>query len=488
MREGRTADPATPRSSAPETTREPGRTGSRRYLARVLMIIDVFGVAGAAFAAGAVREMMSTGSGGSFALEILPTLALVPLLVGGLALAGCYRPAGAGMGAETFRRYVRGTFFNVAIVGFTSFVLRLNFSRLYVILLAGFLLVIGLAFRGALRRLARIPEYGMATRVIVAGTDSTSCHIAATLDGEGPSAFDVIGYLRTTGEHCEEVDEETLGGIDDLAGLLARLEPDAVLASTSSLSDDELRALYLLLEPIETELIVYPSLIEVASHRLDIETAGPFPLLHLSTIQMTSGRRALKRAFDLAAASVLAVLALPLLLVTAAVIRLTSPGPVLFRQERVGLGGRTFTLLKLRTMVADAEDRLDDLWHLNEAGDGLFKVRDDPRVTRVGRWLRRYSIDELPQLFNVLAGDMSLVGPRPALPHEVDGHDQDVVLRRHRIKPGITGYWQVSGRSDVTAEEALRMDLYYIENWSVAFDLLILARTVRAVLSSEGAY
>lgn len=484
------ADTMTPSPSTKQTPTST-RWGARRYLARVLVILDVAGTTAAAFAAGAAREMLaaSTGIGrGAFTLEIVPTLALVPLLVGGLAMAGCYRPAGAGMGADTFRRYSRGTTFNILLVGFASFAFRLNFSRLYVMLLAGFLLLFGLGFRWALRRLAVIPEYGMATRVIVAGTDETSCHVASTLDGKGPSAFDVLGYLRTDGDHHQDMEGDVLGDLRDLPDLLATLHPDAVLASTSSLSDAELRDLYLLLEPIETELIVYPSLVQVASRRLDIETAGPFPLLHLSTIQMTLGRRALKRAFDLVAASALALLALPVLLVSAVAIRLTSPGPAVFKQERVGLRGATFTVLKLRTMTADAEDRLNDLRHLNEAGDGLFKMREDPRVTPVGRWLRRYSIDELPQLFNVIAGDMSLVGPRPALPAEVDGHDDDVVLRRHRIKPGITGYWQVSGRSDVTADEALRMDLYYIENWSLAFDLLILLRTVRTVLRREGAY
>lgn len=462
--------------------------GARRYLARVLMIIDVFATTAAAFAAGAVRESISVAGRGAWSLEILPTLALVPLLVAGFAMAGCYRPAGAGMGADTFRRFARGAAFGMLIVAFTSFALRLNFSRLYVLLLAGFLLLIGLAFRWVLRRLALIPSYGMATRVIVAGTDDTSRHLAATLDGAGPSAFEVLGYLRTGAQQPDHGTDETLGDLGEVGALVDRLRPDAVVASTSSLSGEELRELYLLLEPLETELIVYPSLVEVASRRLDLETAGPFPLLHLSTIKMTAGRRVLKRLFDLAVAIALAVLTLPLMLVSAVAIKVTSPGPVLFRQDRVGLDGDTFTLFKLRTMVEDAEEQLDDIRHLNQAGEGLFKVPDDPRVTRLGRWLRRWSIDELPQLFNVIAGDMSMVGPRPALPEEVDTRDDDVVLRRHRIKPGITGHWQVSGRSDVSAAEALRMDLYYVENWSLAFDLLIVLRTIRTVLTGDGAY
>jgi len=181
------------------------------------------------------------------------------------------------------------------------------------------------------------------------------------------------------------------------------------------------------------------------------------------------------------------VLISPLLLVVALAVRFTSPGPVLFRQERIGLGGRPFTMLKFRSMVVDAEETKQQLD--SDSGDGnvLFKMKDDPRVTRVGKFIRRTSIDELPQLVNVLKGDMSLVGPRPHLPHEVAQYEHHV-HRRFLVQPGITGLWQVSGRSDLSWEAAVRLDLYYVENWSILGDLVILARTAKAVTAAEGAY
>jgi lipopolysaccharide/colanic/teichoic acid biosynthesis glycosyltransferase len=177
----------------------------------------------------------------------------------------------------------------------------------------------------------------------------------------------------------------------------------------------------------------------------------------------------------------------PVLAGTALAIKLTSPGPVLFRQVRVGKDGRDFVMYKFRTMYADAAARLAEVRHLNDYDDVLFKVRDDPRVTRVGRWLRRFSVDEVPQLINVLRGQMSLVGPRPPLPEEVAAYPADM-RRRLAVRPGLTGLWQVSGRSDLPFEEAVKLDLRYVENWSFTLDLVILLRTLTAVLRASGAY
>ena len=183
----------------------------------------------------------------------------------------------------------------------------------------------------------------------------------------------------------------------------------------------------------------------------------------------------------------LLVVAAPLLLLVAVAVKMSSPGPVLYRQTRIGVRGRPFQMLKFRSMVADAEARRRELEAMNE-DDGLkFKIRNDPRVTRVGAWLRRFSVDELPQLWNVVRGEMSLVGPRPPLPAEVAAYDSDAT-RRLRVRPGLTGLWQVSGRSDLSWEESLRLDLRYVDNWSFIMDLSILWRTWRAVLSRSGAY
>jgi exopolysaccharide biosynthesis polyprenyl glycosylphosphotransferase len=202
----------------------------------------------------------------------------------------------------------------------------------------------------------------------------------------------------------------------------------------------------------------------------------------------TGPRRVLKGFLDRVAAFALLMVGAPAMLVIAVVIRATSPGPALFRQQRVGRGGEEFTCFKFRTMTADAETRRSELAHLNERGEGLlFKIRQDPRITRAGGFLRRYSLDELPQLLNVLAGDMSLVGPRPPLPREVADYD-DMVRRRLLVKPGLTGLWQVSGRSNLSWAESVRLDLSYVDNWSPALDARILLRTVTAVVKGTGAY
>jgi exopolysaccharide biosynthesis polyprenyl glycosylphosphotransferase len=198
-------------------------------------------------------------------------------------------------------------------------------------------------------------------------------------------------------------------------------------------------------------------------------------------------RQAVKLVFDRVAAAVLLLLLAPVLIGIGLMVRLGSSGPALFTQTRIGRNGRTFRMVKFRSMVVDAESRLDEVAGDNEQDGPLFKMREDPRVTRVGRFLRRSSIDELPQLFNVLTGSMSLVGPRPPLPSEVATYGDDV-WERLRVKPGITGLWQVSGRSDLSWEESVRLDLHYVHSWSLWLDMVVLCKTARAVLRADGAY
>jgi exopolysaccharide biosynthesis polyprenyl glycosylphosphotransferase len=225
---------------------------------------------------------------------------------------------------------------------------------------------------------------------------------------------------------------------------------------------------------------------DVAATRLTVRALGRFPVIYVEPAIRDGWRAHAKRSFDVVVSAVALVMASPVLLVAALAVKLDSPGPVLFRQHRVGRDGRIFEVLKLRTMHVDAEERLAELLHLNEADGPLFKLRHDPRVTRVGRVLRTTSVDELPQLVNVLRGDMSLVGPRPALPREVAAWAPEL-HQRLRVLPGITGAWQVSGRSDASFDEYARLDLSYVDNWSLLTDLSILVRTVPAVLRSKGA-
>jgi exopolysaccharide biosynthesis polyprenyl glycosylphosphotransferase len=225
----------------------------------------------------------------------------------------------------------------------------------------------------------------------------------------------------------------------------------------------------------------------LSATRVAPQSVGGLLALSVQAVRLTRTQTIAKRSFDVVLSAVALVLLAPLLVLIALLIRLETPGPVLFRQERVGLHRRRFKVLKFRTMVVGAELMLADLAAHNEADGPLFKLRNDPRVTRVGRYLRRYSLDELPQLWNVLMGEMSLVGPRPPLPREVDAYE-DWQLDRLEVRPGITGLWQVSGRSELPFDEYVRLDLFYIENWSLAYDLFIVAKTIPMLLTARGAY
>lgn len=272
----------------------------------------------------------------------------------------------------------------------------------------------------------------------------------------------------------------------DLSAELDDVRPDVVLALPSpALSDRALQRAGWLLESSGVPLLVSTRLADVMTSRTTVVCAGAMDLVHVAPAAPTW--RWLKGAWERSAAAVLLLLVLPALLLVMLVVRLDSRGPALFRQTRIGRDGRTFTMLKLRTMVEDAPARLTDLQEDDEADGVLFKIRADPRITRVGHYLRRYSVDELPQLLNVIRGDMALVGPRPALPSEVAAYDHDP-RRRLVVKPGLTGLWQVSGRSELSWDESVTLDLDYVDNWSIGRDLVILARTLGAVLGHRGAY
>jgi exopolysaccharide biosynthesis polyprenyl glycosylphosphotransferase len=260
-----------------------------------------------------------------------------------------------------------------------------------------------------------------------------------------------------------------------------------VIADSHTVDGQALRRLAWQLEGTGVQLIVAPAVTQVAGPRIVIRPIAGLPLLQVDEPELTGGQRLAKETFDRIVSLLLLVLLAPLFLVLGVVVRTGSRGPVLFRQVRVGQNGREFTMFKFRTMVDDASARLDDIAHLDESDGVLFKIRTDPRVTRGGRFLRRHSLDELPQLWNVLRGQMSIVGPRPPLPSEVQHYGSDA-QRRLLVKPGMSGLWQVSGRSELSWEESIRLDLYYVENWSPALDAQIIWRTVGAVVRGRGAY
>ena len=325
-------------------------------------------------------------------------------------------------------------------------------------------------------------------RVVVVG-DSSAISRAAMQWADG-SAQVVGGVIAGAPDHRLRtiVGVPSIVGLDDVADWAdGRMADLVVLAATPEITPTQARALAWSLERTGIPLAVTGVVGDAAPHRLRGRRLGLTTVVELSPSRRGAVVRGVKSALDRVLGVVLLVLAAPFLLATMALIRLDSPGAPLFRQTRMGQGGRPFTLYKLRTMHVDAESRLSALRPQNEASGFLFKLHQDPRVTRVGRFLRRSSMDELPQLLNVVRGEMSLIGPRPALPHEVAAYD-DVELRRLAVKPGMTGLWQVSGRSDLDWETGIALDLHYVDNWRVSDDLLIGLRTVGAVVGAHGAY
>jgi exopolysaccharide biosynthesis polyprenyl glycosylphosphotransferase len=277
-------------------------------------------------------------------------------------------------------------------------------------------------------------------------------------------------------------------GLDEVPEVALRFGADTVaVLSCPELSGMRLRELAWELEKTGTSLCVAPAVLDIAGPRTTIRPAAGLPLVYMDHPEFTGIPRLLKAFFDRAFALTALILLSPLMAAIAFMIKISDRGPVLFSQVRVGVDGSPFRIYKFRTMVADAEALKAKLAEQNETGGVLFKMRRDPRITTVGSWLRRWSLDELPQLFNVLTGDMSLVGPRPALPEEAERYHTHV-RRRLAVKPGITGLWQVNGRSDLTWEESVRLDLRYVENWSFMLDLQILWKTWSAIGTGTGAY
>ncbi|EWT04809.1 exopolysaccharide biosynthesis polyprenyl glycosylphosphotransferase, partial [Intrasporangium chromatireducens Q5-1] len=328
------------------------------------------------------------------------------------------------------------------------------------------------------------------SRVIVSGSPVHVDEVSAVLRRECWMGYHVVGALLPSLSM-----ERTPGGIPVLgtttAAAHAALDGDAdaiVFTEGAFTTSAEFRRLAWTLEGLPVEMVVVPSLSDISAGRMQMYPVGGLPLVHVEQPQSLAASRRLKRAFDLAGAGLIFVLAAPLMALIAFAIRMEDHGPILFRQTRVGRDGEFFHCLKFRSMCVDAESRLISLREHNVNSDGvLFKMHEDPRVTRVGRLIRRFSADELPQLLNVIMGEMSIVGPRPALPEEVRRYPADAQRRLH-VRPGLTGLWQVSGRSDLSWDDAVRLDLYYVDNWSIVQDLAIIVRTIHAVFTARGAY
>lgn len=403
-----------------------------------------------------------------------------------------------GAGIDEYRRIASASFWTFGIIAMVTLLAKIELARGYlaVALPAGTLAL--LASRNMWRKYVwhKRAHGQYQTMVLAIGDRSGVAHLARELIRNPKDGYVVVGVciagygpprgdtLTVGGQEIPILGDETTGP----AALDSCGADTVVVTRTEHFGVHGIRELMWQLETTAADLVVAPGVVDVAGARLTLRPIAGFPLLHVEKPQYEGTQRFLKRAFDFCFALGALIVTAPLFLASAIAIKLSSKGPIFYRAERIGLDGEPFTMLKFRTMVDGADAQVERLLPLNEGAGGiLFKIHQDPRVTGVGRILRRFSIDELPQFINVLKQDMSVVGPRPPLRREVENYDGEV-KRRLLVKPGVTGLWQVSGRSDLSWEDSVRLDLSYVDNWSMAGDLVIIARTLRAVLASDGAY
>ncbi|MBQ0896896.1 sugar transferase [Micromonospora sp. U56] len=482
-----------PRAPAGPPTGPVARADQRAYV-RILVVLDTAVLSLAVLVGYAARfgDRAPVGSEIPYVL-VAPGLVLAWLL--SLRMLRCYDDRVLGYGADEYRRVSAASLRLAGGIAIVGYIAAADVSRGFL----GISFAVGtvalevnrFAARKRLHR-ARYRGAGWSRRVLVVGDTAHVLELVHTLRREPYAGYQVVGacipdaLLAPVPQRLSDV--PVVGSLRGVPEAAAAIGADTVAVTASGeLTAARLRRLGWQLEGTGIDLVVAPALTDVAGPRIHTRPVAGLPLIHVEAPEFRGARKLVKEFVDRAAAALAVLLLLPLGAAVALAIRLDSRGPVLFRQTRVGRGGREFGVLKFRTMVVNADALLDELAVRNETDGLMFKMRDDPRVTRVGRLLRKWSLDELPQLVNVLLGQMSLVGPRPPLPSEVARYDGDVA-RRLLVKPGMTGLWQVSGRSDLSWEDGIRLDLYYVENWSLAADLTILWKTFGAVLRGRGAY
>ena len=480
-----------PRSAWQRTRR--ASTWHRPYAA-VLLLLDAAAVALASLTATSTLDDKATSGfqqiPGLFDLVAYVLLPLVWALV--LWGHGAYDRRYLGGGTDEFKRVVRASWTVVAIVAFAAFALKADVSRMSV----GIALVGSLLYVLIMRYIARRVLYfvreraGLAVhRMLLVGTLQEALEVHTTIVRDPAAGLMPVGIHLTEGyaPNPRLTTPVPVHAGRDIVSLVRELNADTIaVCGSASAEPGELRRLAWQLEGTGIDLVVAPQLTDIAGPRVHIRPIEGMPLLYVEEPTLSGLAWLFKNVMDRVVALTGLLLLLPLFPIIAVAIKLSDRGPVFFRQARVGREGKTFWVWKFRTMYIDAEDRLASLVDQNESDGLLFKIKNDPRVFRIGRWLRASSMDELPQLINVLVGDMSLVGPRP-LPAE-DGDFLGDVRRRLLVRPGITGLWQVSGRSDLSWDDAVRLDLYYVDNWSLVLDLHTLWRTIGVVVFRKGAY
>jgi exopolysaccharide biosynthesis polyprenyl glycosylphosphotransferase len=470
----------------------PARWVWESHYIRKLVALDLLvGVVGALAAL-----QFRVGPGTEFSNQVIMVLVFPLVWVLSIALGRAYEARYLFAGNEEYRAVFRGAIGLIAVVAMGAYIINTQFARRYVIIAVPVVLVLTVVARYLMRQRLHA-SWGRGQRlrrVILIGHGAAVMQLTRQLRRERFHGLGVVGACLPANSpmHREKPRDGAppiYGSFDDVAAAVRYARADTVLVlSCPELDGPTLRRMAWQLENDKIDMIVASTLVDVAGDRTTIRPVDGLPLLHVEHPKLRGMRRVIKDVFDRVGALVGLILISPLLLAIAALVKFgPGGGPVFFRQVRVGRDGAQFSIFKFRTMHTDAEARLAEIMDLNEHDGALFKMRNDPRITPVGKWLRRFSLDELPQLFNVVLGHMSLVGPRPPLPAEVAKYPADM-RRRLVVKPGMTGLWQVSGRSDLSWEESIRLDLRYVENWSLTMDLVILARTITAVARVSGAY
>lgn len=466
----------------------PSRSGRRRTwqsrYARLLTVIDALVVVMTVF--GTQLVWLGPDHSGVSAAPIDYTTVSAVLCVAWLAaltLWGTRLPRVVGHGVAEHRLVIAASFQLFGLVAMAAYLAGIDLSRGYFLLSLPVGTVALLSARSAARSwlVARRRKGDLSARVVLVGSPEENARVAGEILRQPGVGLTVVGVHTVDTEGGQSW---TDSHARRLRRRLVELDADSVLVTGGGhLDAHDIRRIGWGLEPGRQHLIVAVNLTDVAGPRIHTRPVAGLPLVHVETPQYSTRQRVLKRAFDIVGAALLLIASSPVLLALAALVRLSGPGPILYRQERVGQGGVRFGMLKFRSMVDGADTRLSELLAAQgRDGTPLFKVDNDPRVTPIGKILRRYSLDEIPQLFNVLRGQMSLVGPRPQRDAEVAFYDDDA-RRRLIVRPGMSGLWQVSGRSALSWEDAIRLDLFYVENWSFVGDIVILLRTVRAVVA-----
>jgi exopolysaccharide biosynthesis polyprenyl glycosylphosphotransferase len=425
--------------------------------------------------------------------EYLPiALSLIVILIPVYALEGVYRRQRGRSWLDEAYALFKSTLIGIAVLVVITFYLRpLFYSRLMFAYVGILILVLLSGMRLAARNIReRLRRRGVGIdRVVIVGAGEIGRAIMASIVAQPELGYQVVGFVDDDpAKRATDIGRfKALGSTDDLPRLVREQAIDEAIITLPWMSRRKILSLMATCENEGVHFRIVPDLFQMSLSRVDIDEINGIPLIGVKEVSISGWNLTIKRGVDIIVASLGLVVLWPLMLLMGLLIKLDSPGPVIFTQTRMGKGGKPFTFYKFRSMKPEAEEELEKLWALNEASGPIFKIHDDPRMTGLGRFLRRTSLDELPQIYNVLRGEMSLVGPRPPIPDEVKRY-QPWHLRRLEVSPGMTGLWQVSGRSELTFDEMVLLDLFYAENWSLWLDFKIMLRTIPVMLLGTGAY